>query len=124
MNTCGFYYIRRQDNLPIHVKGIETSWFELQVEFGRTGPGYPDATYYKRISDEGPELFAVVNKKWVLYHDEGKWHRYITACDLKFDTILDNKLPSKQTIDRHEDDSWIIISKNDCCDTVLVNHYM
>lgn len=121
MNICEFYFIRRRDNLPIQAKGIEKSWTELQKEFGRKGPGYPDATYYKTISPEGPELFAVVNKKWVLYHDGGKWHRYITACDIKFETIGGNNLSSKSLINEHEDDSWVVISDKDC-DTELVDY--
>jgi len=120
MNTCEFYYIRRRDNLPVQAKGIEISWSELQREFGRHGPGYPDATYYKTISSEGPELFAVVNKKWVLYHDGDKWHRYITACDVKFETIGDNKCNSKQAIDKPEDESWVIVTDKDG-DTELVD---
>jgi len=123
MNTCEFYYIRRSDNLPVQAKGIEKSWFELRLEFNRTGPGYPGAIYYKTISTEGPELFAVVNKKWVLYHDEGKWHRYITACDIKFDTILDNELNCQQAIDEQEDKSWVMVSEKDS-DTELVDHYV
>jgi hypothetical protein len=123
MNTCEFYYIRRRDNLPIQAKGIEKSWPELQREFGRSGLGYPGATYYKTISSEGPELFAVVNNKWVLYHDGGKWHRYITACDIKFATIQDDKANSKQATDEHEDESWVMVSDKDC-DTELVDHYM
>lgn len=113
MNTCEFYYIRRRDNLPIRAKGIEKSWTELQQEFGRDGPGYPGATYYRTISLEGPQLFAVVNKKWVLYHDNGKWHRYISACDLKFETIHENELNPKQTSAQQQDESWIIVSKED-----------
>ena len=120
MNTCEFYYIRRRDNLPIQAKGIEKSWSELQREFGRNGSGYPGATYFKTISPEGPELFAVVNKKWVLYHDGGKWHRYITACDIKFDTIRD-KSNGKQTQDEHEDDSWVVVADKDC-DTELIDY--
>jgi hypothetical protein len=120
MNTCEFYYIRRRDNLPIQAKGIEKSWFELQREFGRNGLGYPGATYYKTISADGPELFAVVNKKWVLYHDGGKWHRYVTACDIKFETINDNKFNSNQAIVEHEDESWVMVSDKDC-DTELID---
>jgi hypothetical protein len=121
MNTCEFYYIRRRDNLPIQAKGIEKTWSELQREFGRNGPGYPGASYFKTISSEGPELFAVVNQRWVLYHDGGKWHRYITACDIKFETIHDNKPNAKQTKDEHEDETWVVVSDKDC-DTELVDY--
>lgn len=111
MSTCEFYYIRSRDNLPILAKGVEKSWPELQAECQRTGPGYPNATYYKTISDEGPELFAVVNKKWVLYHEGGTWHRYISACDLKFETVLDT---SATTGDERKENAWVVVSKNDC----------
>jgi hypothetical protein len=121
MNICEFYYIRRRDNLPVQAKGIEKSWSELQQEFNRKGPGYPDATYYKTISLEGPELFAVVNKKWVLYHDGGKWHRYITACDIKFETISGNKSNSTPMSNEPEDESWVMISDKDC-DTEIVEY--
>ena len=121
MNTCEFYYIRRRDNLPIQAKGIEKSWSELQREFGRNGPGYPGAVYFKTISSEGPELFAVVNQKWVLYHDGGKWHRYVTACDIKFQSIRENKSNAKQQMDQHEDESWVVVSDKDC-DTELIDY--
>ncbi|CAF0810312.1 unnamed protein product [Rotaria sp. Silwood1] len=123
MNTCEFYYISRRNNLPIQAKGIEKSWPELQQEFGRTGPGYPGATYYKTISSEGPQLFAVVNKKWVLYHEGDKWHRYITACSLKFETVQYNRLNSNRAINEQEDESWVIVSENDF-DTELANDNM
>lgn len=106
VTTCEFYYIRRRDNLPVQTKGIETTWPELQKEFHHKYVGYPGAIYYKTISAEGPEMFAVVNRKWVLYCDKGKWHRYVTACDIKIETICE----TKRTNDEHEEDSWIIIS--------------
>jgi hypothetical protein len=113
MNACEFYYISREGNLPIQAKGIERSWSDLQQEFGRSGPGYPGATYYKTISDRGPQLFAVVNNKWVLYHDDGRWHRYLTACDITHSII--EELVVK------EDDSWIMVSEKRC-DTQAAQH--
>lgn len=119
MNTCEFYYIRRRDNLPIQAKGIEKPWSDLQREFGRSGAGYPGATYFKTISPEGPELFAVVNKRWVLYHEGGKWHRYVTACDIKFDTIRNATANVNEAVEDREDESWVVLSDKDC-DTDLI----
>ena len=121
MNTCEFFYIRRRDNLPIQAKGIEKSWPELQREFGHTGSGYPGAIYFKTTSSEGPELFAVVNNRWVLYHEGGKWHRYVTACDIKFQPIRENKFNAKQQMDEQEDESWVVVADKDC-DMELVDY--
>lgn len=84
MDTCEFVYISRMDSKPKHVVGIEQSWEELKRDLKRSGSGYPNALYYKTISPEGPQLFAVVNEKLVLYHENEQWHQYITACNVKF----------------------------------------
>ena len=73
--------------MPRHVLGVEQSWEELKRDMGRTGPGYPGAIYFKTISVQGPQLFAVVNEDTVFYHENEQWHRYITACDIKFGVI-------------------------------------
>jgi hypothetical protein len=73
--------------MPKRVLGIERSWEELKEEMCRTDPGYPGAIYFKTISVQGPQLFAIVNDDSVFYHDLRKWHRYITACDIKFGTM-------------------------------------
>ena len=84
MDTCQFTYISRDDFMPKRALGIERSWEELKEELGRTGPGYPNAIYFKTISVDGPQLFAVVNDNSVFYHDHGQWHRYISAFDIRF----------------------------------------
>ena len=92
MDTCRFSYVQKVTALPITAFGVERSWEQLQVEFDRHGPGYPSATYFKTISLKGPQLFAVVNNAWVLYHDNEQWHRYISATDIKLgrmNTMLD-----------------------------------
>ena len=92
MDTCRFSYVQKVTALPITAFGVERSWEQLQVEFDRHGPGYPGATYFKTISLKGPQLFAVVNNAWVLYHDNEQWHRYISATDIKLgrmNTMLD-----------------------------------
>lgn len=92
MNTCRFSYVQKNTALPVTAFGVERSWEQLQAEFDRQGPGYPGAAYYKTISLKGPQLFAVVNNEWVLYHDAGQWHRYISATDIKLgrmNTMLD-----------------------------------
>jgi hypothetical protein len=83
MDTCEFSYISRTTNLPARALGIERAWDDLKAEFNRSGPGIPGATYYKTISVQGPQLFAVVDEKRVYYHDNGEWNRYITATDVK-----------------------------------------
>lgn len=87
MDTCEFSYISRMDSTPRRVLGIEQSWEELKRDMGRAGSGCTGAIYFKTISAEGPQLFAVVDDHTVFYHEHGQWHRYITACDIKFGTI-------------------------------------
>ena len=71
-------------------KGVEQSWDVLCVRLNREGPGLPDGTHYFTTSPEGPELFAVdADGNHVYYHDEGQWHRYITAANIQFSTIDD-----------------------------------
>jgi hypothetical protein len=90
MDTSQFTYIRKDDDLKQTTLGVEQSWDVLCVKLGREGPGLPDGTHYFTISAEGPELFAVdANGNNVYYHDEGKWHRYITACNIHFGTMDD-----------------------------------
>ena len=84
MDTCQFSYISLKTNLPTTALGVERAWDSLKAEFNRSGPGIPGANYYKTISFSGPQLFAVVDKNRVFYHDCGEWHRYITATDVKF----------------------------------------
>ena len=105
--------------MPKRVWGIERSWEELKEEFGRTGPGYPDATYFKTISYDGPQLFAVVNDDSVLYHDRGQWHRYITARDIKFSTVESSDTnPKRATSDETVvykapgESDWTFVSEN------------
>ncbi|CAF1113971.1 unnamed protein product [Adineta steineri] len=99
--------------------GIEQSWEELKRDFNRIGPGCPSALYFKTISAEGPELFAVVNDNAVFYHDNGQWYRYITACNIKFGIIEANRSNmSCATNDETnvnltiEEVDWVIISEN------------
>ena len=91
MDTCEFCYISNQTHLLVRAWGIERSWDDLKIEFGRSGAGLPGATYYKRTSPQGPQLFAVVNEDQVFYHDKGIWQRYITATDVKFGTISETE---------------------------------
>ena len=119
MDTCEFAYISRVDSLPKQVLGIERSWEQLKLEMGRTGSGYPGAIYFKTISYQGPQLFAVIDDKTVLYHDQNKWHRYITACDVRFGTMESTNLnPPRATsdtiiTDKATDESdWVFVSNN------------
>ncbi len=105
--------------MPKRALGIERSWEELKEEMGRTGPGYPGAIYFKTISFQGPQLFAVVNDKSVFYHNHGEWHRYMTACDIKFGTMESSDLnPDRATsedavIPQSIDESdWVFVSQD------------
>ncbi len=105
--------------MPKRALGIERSWEELKEEMGRTGPGYPDAVYFKTISFQGPQLFAVVNDDSVLYHEHGEWHRYITACDVKFGTMESsnlnpNRATSEDAVTRQPTDEpdWVFVSRD------------
>jgi hypothetical protein len=102
--------------MPKRVLGIEQSWEELKRDFNRAGPGYPGAIYFKTISAQGPQLFAVVADSVVFYHDNGQWHRYITACDIKFGMIESNTFNvSRATNDETDanlsiiESDWVVI---------------
>jgi hypothetical protein len=84
MDVCEFSYINSRTNLPTTALGIERSWDNLKAEFNRSGSGIPGATYYKTISFQGPQLFAVVGENAVFYHDKGEWHPYLTAINVRF----------------------------------------
>lgn len=88
--TCTFSYIAAKDCAPKTATGVERGWLDLKIEFGRTGEGLAGATYYKTISDQGPQLFAVQLDESVWYHDAGAWHRYQTATDIKYGKIFAN----------------------------------
>ncbi|CAF1180249.1 unnamed protein product [Rotaria sordida] len=86
-DMCTFSYISAKDYAPTTATGIERSWLDLKLEFNRKGDGLSGAKYYKTISVQGPQLFAVKMDQTVWYHDENKWHRYQTATDVKYDKI-------------------------------------
>jgi hypothetical protein len=105
--------------MPKRVLGVERSWEELKIEMDRTGSGCPGATYFKTISFQGPQLFAVVNDDSVFYHDHGEWHRYITACDVKFGTMESsnpnpNRATSEDEVAHQSTDElgWIFVSRD------------
>ena len=90
MDRCQFSYIRRSDDSRVTASGVEQSWEALCVKLDRDGPGLPGGTHYFTTSFDGPQLFAVdASGTNVYYHHDGEWHRYITACDIQFDTIDD-----------------------------------
>jgi hypothetical protein len=91
MDTCEFTYIAKATELIRTAKGVEQSWDVLCAKFDREGPGLPGGTHYCTTSIEGPQLFAVdASGANVYYHDMGKWHRYITASNIKFGTMMDD----------------------------------
>ena len=93
LDTCAFNYTSNMDNEPEHVRGVETSWYDLKREFNRTGENCrPGASYYRTISVEGPYLFAVVKGKYVFYHDAGKWTQDYNAKGVMFSTINSSDL--------------------------------
>jgi hypothetical protein len=97
MDTCQFSYISLKTYLQTTAIGIERAWDSLKMEFDRSGPGIPGATYYKTISAQGPQLFAVVDENQVFYHDKGQWFRYITATDVKFGQMNTTDDPQRAT---------------------------
>lgn len=118
MDTCEFSYISRADSMPKRVLGIEQSWEELKRDMGRTGPGCPGGVYFKTISVQGPQLFAVVNNNFVYYHENDRWYRYITACDIKFGMMeCNNNNITRATDDRTKidqamgDTDWVIVPR-------------
>lgn len=96
-DTCTFTYVATKDYASKITTGVERTWRDLKIEFGRTGEGLPGARYFKTISPQGPQLFAVKTDDTVWYHDENKWHKYQTAADVKFGTReLTNANPKGQ----------------------------
>jgi hypothetical protein len=96
-DTCTFSYVALKDSAPRTTKGIERSWLDLKIEFNRQGEGLPGAKYYKTISEQGPQLFAVKLDQTVWYHDANKWHRYQTATDVKYDKMHSEDLNPDRT---------------------------
>jgi hypothetical protein len=97
-DTCTFSYVRLLDSQPVTARGIERSWMDLKIEFGREGDGLAGAKYYKTISPRGPQLFAVKLDQTVWYHDKGKWQMYQSATDVKYDTYHSAEMhPRKST---------------------------
>ncbi|CAF2723553.1 unnamed protein product [Rotaria sp. Silwood2] len=98
-DTCTFSYVAAKDSAPKTATGIERAWRDLKLEFSRKGDGLPGAKYYKTISVQGPQLFAVKIDQTVWYHDEDKWHMYQTATDVKYDKIqLPDLNPRRPTL--------------------------
>jgi hypothetical protein len=97
-DTCTFSYVATKDLAPRTTTGIERSWLDLKLEFNRQGEGLPGATYYKTISEKGPELFAVKPDQTVWYHDANKWHRYKTATDVKYGKLHSANLHPEREI--------------------------
>jgi hypothetical protein len=83
-NMCTFSYIRKSDLALTTTTGIERSWLDLKREFDLSGDGLPGAEYYKKISPQGPSLFAVKQDQTVWYFDNGKWSQYQSATDIKY----------------------------------------
>ncbi|CAF1413203.1 unnamed protein product [Rotaria sordida] len=104
-DTCTFSYVATKDRAPKTPTGIECSWLDLKLEFNRQGDGLPGAKYYKTITKEGPQLFAVKPDQSVWYHDENQWHRYQTATDVKYNQIHSPDLnPRRGTFTSTTDD--------------------
>jgi hypothetical protein len=104
-DTCTFSYISAKDFAPKTATGVERSWLDLKLEFSHQGEGLPGARYYKTISVQGPELFAVKHDQTVWYHDQNKWRKYIPATNIKYDKIHSNNLdPNRSTVAPTDDD--------------------
>jgi hypothetical protein len=105
--------------MPKRALGIEQSWEELQRDLGRTGPGCSDALYFKSVSTQGPQLFAVVNDNSVFYHDNGQWYQYITAYDIKLGAMESNNSNVSRAVNGEtktkkaiEETNWVIVSRD------------
>ena len=104
-DTCTYSYVAEKDSQPKIATGIERRWLDLKIECSRQGEGLPGAKYYKTISAQGPELFAVKPDQTVWYHDENKWKQYRTAKDVKYGTIRSENLnPKRGTFSSTTDD--------------------
>ena len=85
MNTCSFTFTSLRTNLLCHVIGVERTWEYLKQEFNRHSDGLSDAKYYETMG-AGPQLFAIVGDT-VYYHDEEKWHPYVTATNVVYEIM-------------------------------------
>ncbi|CAF1314909.1 unnamed protein product [Adineta steineri] len=65
------------------------------------------AKYYKTISDQSPQLFAVKPDKTIWCHDENEWFRYQIATGIKYSKIdSEGLIPKRGTFSstNEEDD--------------------
>lgn len=84
IEICQFTFIGAQTLKIMNVTGRESSWYDLKRQFNRQGGklNFP-ASYYRKISDNGPELFAIRNDRSVYYQNDSEWHKYTTARDIE-----------------------------------------
>lgn len=119
MTTCEFFYISNQTNLPIHAIGLKTTWDDLKQRFNLTGNGYPDADFFLTISPRGPRFFAVVNQTWVLYNENSNWHRYITACGIKYKNSDLSTTSSTEKPCEDVNKEWVVVPEPES-DIILI----
>ena len=80
VEICQYTFTSVQTTETIYVTGRESSWYDLKRQFNRQGGKLNSpASYYQRISVNGPELFAIRNDRSVFYHNNDQWHKYVTA---------------------------------------------
>jgi hypothetical protein len=85
LDTCQFNFTSMVDLRTKQVIGIESSWYDLKREFSREGDGCKQrASYYRTISADGPQLFAVDDDHAVYYHHDDVWSLYLSGRILKF----------------------------------------
>ncbi|CAF4172965.1 unnamed protein product [Rotaria magnacalcarata] len=83
VEKCAFTYTSNKDFKFVNATGIETSWYDIKRKLNLQGDQCdPTASYYEKISKRGPEVFAIVNRTSVFYHEHGEWHKYGTAADV------------------------------------------
>lgn len=81
---CTFTYTSAKTLSLITTSGIEKPWSDVRLEFDLQGPGLPGARYFKKISVDGPFIFAITPDQKVWYCDDSQWHQYQTAKDIRY----------------------------------------
>jgi hypothetical protein len=97
VEICEFTFTSAETLWNVSTKGIESSWYDLKRKLNRNGTECDSsASYYEKISPKGPQLFAVVNNTFAFFHDNGAWHNYRTARNIKCYIIPSSETNSTQ----------------------------
>jgi hypothetical protein len=99
VEICEFTFTSAVSLRYIDAKGIESSWYDLKRKFDLQGAECNSlASYYEKISQQGPQLFAIVNNTFVFYHDQDQWYNYRSAQNITCAIIPSSQVNSTQKL--------------------------